>query len=166
MLPTSWLLQAVSTRSDQSGGTLGRRATAVLYRNSPNNMRICEPDSHCVRLCKFAEIVMNLINPPWNQQPWGQFESTSPAMQWKPSTFQTRDKDTDTTIQKTPQNIDDVIAVEGSEVLPVGLPSMHFAGESTFGGYSPGQSVISVEIFSNYCSLTQTSIIYKIPFSF
>lgn len=103
-----------------------------------------------MRLCKFAETTVTLVNPLWNQQPWGQFESTSPEMLWKPSTIPVSGRDNGTGIQRTPRKIDDAIADEGSEVLPVGSPSMHFAGASPFGGYPSDQSVISVEMSSNY----------------
>lgn len=103
-----------------------------------------------MRLCKFAEIIMDLINPLWNQQPWGQFESTSPEIQWKPTTFLTSDKDTGTGMQRTPQDIDNVIAVEGSDVLHLDLPSTHFTGASLFSGYSSGQAVTSAEMSSNF----------------
>jgi hypothetical protein len=55
--------------------------------------------------------------------------------------FSSSDGGTYTGVQKTPENIDGIVAVEGSEVLHVSLPSMHFAGASSFGSCSSGQSV-------------------------
>jgi hypothetical protein len=136
----------LTSQAEQTDAELLQSFTAILQ----TIRGFCEADSHCVRLCEFAEIIMDLINPPWNQQPWGQFESTSPEIQWRPITFPISDKNNGTEMQRTPQDIDNVIAVEGSEVLPLGLPSTHFAGASSFGSYSSGQLVTSAGMASNH----------------